>query len=79
MIGKGKQDTPIALQTFLIELIFFTSVRIPSGSPGLCTDIFASTLNDPSEKIYIHAYLNTGEGCLYFVKNVYCLFVFKIY
>ena len=28
--------------------MFFISVRVPKGDPGLCTDTFTSALNEPS-------------------------------
>lgn len=31
-----------------MEFKFFTSVRVPSGSPGLCTEMLASTRREPS-------------------------------
>lgn len=40
----------MALARYRTLLMFFTSVLMPSGSPGLCTDTLASTLNWPSEE-----------------------------
>ena len=41
---------PIACATKRALLMFLTSVRVPSGSPGWRTDTLASTLNEPSAK-----------------------------
>lgn len=47
--SENTRHPPIALARYRMLLMFFTSVLMPSGSPGLWTDTFASTLNCPSE------------------------------
>lgn len=47
--SENSRHPPIALARYRMLLMFFTSVLMPSGSPGLWTDTFASTLNCPSE------------------------------
>ena len=50
MIFPQKNYLPIAFLTVLMLLMFLTSDRVPSGSPGRRIETLASTLIEPSEK-----------------------------